>query len=44
MRDDFAEYTQCSQCMAPLLNCDCNCPRCGKREACKCELNPLTIP
>ena len=43
MREDFAEYTQCPTCQTSLLECDCNCPRCGKREECKCELSPLTI-
>ena len=38
MREDFAEYTKCIGCDSPLLACDCNCPKCGKRENCMCEL------
>ena len=41
MREDFAEYTKCTGCNASLLLCYCNCPKCGKREGCKCELNPI---
>ena len=41
MREDFAEYTKCVGCNASLLLCDCNCPKCGKREECKCELEPI---
>jgi len=41
LREDFAEYTQCPECKVPLLNCDCNCPRCGKREECNCQLQPI---
>ncbi|MEK0330369.1 MAG: hypothetical protein QQN45_03745 [Nitrosopumilus sp.] len=44
MRDDYAEYTQCPNCITSLLDCNCNCFRCGKREECKCELSPLAIP
>ena len=43
MRDDFAEYTKCADCEMPLLDCECNCPYCGKREECDCELQPLTV-
>ena len=32
-----------SECKIPLLNCDYNCPRCGKREGCNCQLSSLTI-
>ena len=38
MREDYAEYTMCVGCNASLLLCDCNCPKCGKKENCKCEL------
>ena len=38
MREDYAEYTRCSGCKTSLLLCDCNCPKCGKRETCKCDL------
>lgn len=41
MREDFAEYTQCTSCKQALLYCDCNCPYCGKRKECNCELRPL---
>ena len=44
MREDFAEYTKCTTCEIALLNCDCNCPYCGKREECECEISVLTIP
>lgn len=43
MRDDFAEYTECPECKQPLLNCDCTCPYCGKKDECDCELMPLAI-
>jgi hypothetical protein len=43
MYDDFAEYTKC-KCGNALLDCNCNCPYCGKREECDCELNPITTP
>ncbi|MEK0341850.1 MAG: hypothetical protein QQN40_07120 [Nitrosopumilus sp.] len=42
MRDDYAEYTECPTCKIPLLDCDCNCPRCGKRDECQCKLSSLT--
>ena len=38
MYEDYAEYTKCMGCQVSLLLCDCNCPKCGKRENCKCEL------
>ena len=41
MREDFAEYTKCVGCSASLLLCDCNCPKCGKREKCDCSLRPI---
>lgn len=41
MKEDFAEYTKCVGCNASLLLCDCNCPKCGKRENCKCNLIPI---
>lgn len=41
MREDYAEYTKCTGCNASLLLCYCNCPKCGKREDCKCELMPI---
>jgi len=41
LREDFAEYTKCVSCNAPLLQCDCNCPKCGNRDGCKCELMPI---
>ena len=41
MREDFAEYTKCNGCDASLLLCLCNCPKCGKRKDCKCELKPI---
>lgn len=41
MREDFAEYTKCVGCNASLLLCDCNCPKCGKREKCECSLRPI---
>ena len=37
MEEDYAEYTKCTGCESSLLLCDCNCPKCGKREDCKCE-------
>ena len=42
MREDFAEYTKCNGCKMSLLLCNCNCPKCGKRDACKCELMRIT--
>ncbi len=41
MREDFAEYTRCDGCNASLLLCDCNCPKCGKRANCECNLKPI---
>lgn len=41
MKDDFAEYTKCITCNTSLLLCECNCPRCGKRENCHCNLKPI---
>ncbi len=41
MREDFAEYTKCNVCDTSLLMCLCNCPKCGKREDCKCELKQI---
>ena len=41
MREDFAEYTKCIECNTPLLLCYCNCPKCGKREDCRCNLLPI---
>jgi len=41
MNEDFAEYTKCIECNVSLLLCDCNCPKCGKRENCICNLNPI---
>lgn len=38
----FAEYTKCNSCQLALLECDCNCPYCGKRDNCHCELRPIT--
>jgi hypothetical protein len=38
MKEDFAEYTKCTSCNTSLLLCDCNCPKCGKREDCNCDL------
>ena len=43
MKEDFAEYRECKSCQRALIYCNCNCPFCGKREECKCELAPLTI-
>ena len=43
LKDDFAEYTKCGTCQQALMNCDCNCPFCGSREECECELSPITI-
>ena len=43
MKDDFAEYTMCRTCQQALLYCDCNCPYCGKRDECECEMSPLTF-
>lgn len=41
MKEDFAEYTKCVSCDSSLLLCDCNCPKCGKRDDCKCNLMPI---
>ena len=41
MKEDFAEYTKCVGCSTSLLLCDCNCPKCGKRENCECSLKPI---
>jgi hypothetical protein len=41
MNDDFAEYTKCRTCGVALIYCDCNCPYCGKREECNCEISPI---
>ena len=38
LREDFAEYTKCNGCDTSLLLCDCNCPKCGKRNNCECNL------
>ncbi len=43
LKADFAEYTKCGSCQQALMNCDCNCPFCGSRENCECELSPITI-
>jgi len=43
LKEDFAEYTKCLSCKQALLYCDCNCPFCGKREECECEMMPLAI-
>jgi len=43
MNDDFAEYTKCITCGVALINCDCNCPYCGKRSECTCLLNEITF-
>ena len=43
MRDDFAEYTKCEPCNKALIYCDCNCPYCGKRDKCNCEMMQLSI-
>lgn len=43
MRDDFAEYTKCEPCSKALIYCDCNCPYCGKRDKCNCEMMQLSI-
>lgn len=42
MREDFAEYTKCIGCSAALITCDCNCPKCGKREKCTCQLRRIS--
>ena len=42
LREDYAEYTKCTVCQSSLLLCDCNCPKCGKRKNCNCELMPLS--
>jgi len=41
MNADFAEYIKCITCGVALINCDCNCPYCGKREECNCEMSPI---
>lgn len=41
MREDFAEYTKYNGCGTSLLECLCNCPKCGKREDCTCELKSI---
>jgi hypothetical protein len=41
MNEDFAEYTKCIECNVSLLFCECNCPKCGKRENCVCNLNSI---
>ena len=41
MREDYGEYTKCIVCDSSLLECDCNCPKCGKREDCQCSLRPI---
>ena len=43
MNEDFAEYTKCISCNQALLYCNCDCPYCGKRDECKCELNPINL-
>ena len=43
MDEDFAEYTKCLSCNQALLYCNCNCPYCGKREDCRCELQSLSM-
>ena len=43
MDEAFAEYTKCPSCNQALIFCDCNCPYCGKREECECEMAPLVI-
>ncbi len=43
MNDDFAEYTKCRMCSVALLYCNCNCPYCGKREKCNCEMSPIAV-
>ncbi len=35
IREDFVEYAKCN---ASLILCDCNCPKCGKRNNCDCDL------
>ncbi|MEK0359640.1 MAG: hypothetical protein QQN53_02570 [Nitrosopumilus sp.] len=42
MREDFAEYTKCVSCQQALIYSDCNCPFCGKREECECEMMSLS--
>ncbi len=42
MREDFAEYTKCIGCDIALINCDCNCPKCGKRNKCECNLKRIS--
>jgi len=41
LKEDFAEFTKCISCNQSLLYCDCNCPYCGRREECQCELRPI---
>ncbi|MBS1267714.1 MAG: hypothetical protein MAG458_00426 [Nitrosopumilus sp.] len=41
MNEDYAEYTKCLGCNTSLLLCDCNCPKCGKRDDCRCILMPI---
>ncbi len=43
LKEDFVEYTKCESCQQALLYCDCNCPFCGKREECECEMRALSI-
>lgn len=43
LRADFAEYTECKSCQQALMYCECNCPYCGNREECECELGPLVL-
>jgi hypothetical protein len=42
MNEDYAEYTKCIECNGSLLLCDCNCPKCGKREYCMCNLTNIS--
>lgn len=41
MREDYAEYTKCIMCGTSLLLCYCNCPKCGKRDGCNCNLRSI---
>lgn len=43
MNDDFAEFTKCQSCNQALIYCDCNCPYCGKRDMCECQLKSMAI-
>ena len=43
LNEDFAEYTECVSCQQALIYCDCNCPYCGKREKCECEMRQISI-